>query len=232
VSDPTPRVIEFRNDAPDTASESVVRLPCVFIGSVPLFPVASDKQSQFLTVFAKAQGKFKTAKRDHENLGFQGADKKASRYADLASVHDACMDALNSLGLSVMHFTVPIGYDVFLLTRIAHESGEWIQAAFPLTTLDSVRQSIADAAKTSASSTALVAAAGGLGGGTEEPQKKKRAPSVQALGSEITYLRRYCLCALAGITIDDDDDGNAAAAHVQNRAPAPTQPRPRPTGIG
>ena len=130
-----------------------------------------------------------------------------------------------------MHFTVPICNDVYLLTRIAHESGEWIQAAFPLTTLDSVRQSIADAAKTSASSTALVAAAGGLGGGTEEPQKKKRAPSVQALGSEITYLRRYCLCALAGITIDDDDDGNAAAAHAQNRAPAPTQPRPRPPGL-
>ena len=43
-----------------------------------------------------------------------------------------------------------------------------------------------------------------------------------------SYLRRYCLCALAGITIDDDDDGNAAAAHAQNRAPAPTQPRPRP----
>jgi hypothetical protein len=124
-----------------------VRLPCVFVGSVPLFPVASDKQSQFLTAFAKARGKFKTAKRDHENLGFQAADKRPSRYADLASVHDACMDALNSLGLSVMHFTVPICNDVYLLTRIAHESGEWIQAAFPLTTLDSVRQSIADAAK-------------------------------------------------------------------------------------
>ena len=30
--------------------------------------------------------------------------------------------ALNSLGLSVMHFTVPICNDVYLLTCIVHES--------------------------------------------------------------------------------------------------------------
>ena len=107
-----------------------MRLPCVFVGSVPYSLSLSDKQSQFLTAFAKARGKFKTAKRDHENLGFRAADKRPSRYADLASVRDACMDALNSLGLSVMHFTVPICNDVYLLTRIAHESGGGFKPPF------------------------------------------------------------------------------------------------------
>lgn len=33
----------------------------------------------------------------------------------------------------------------------------------------------------------------------------------QAVGSEITYMRRYCLCAVLGIAADDDDDGNGAS---------------------
>jgi hypothetical protein len=36
----------------------------------------------------------------------------------------------------------------------------------------------------------------------------------QAVGSAITYARRYCLCAVSGIVPDSDDDGQAAqAAH-------------------
>ena len=32
----------------------------------------------------------------------------------------------------------------------------------------------------------------------------------QSLGSAITYLRRYCLCAMTNLAADDDDDGNHA----------------------
>src|SRR6266496_2365209 len=38
--------------------------------------------------------------------------------------------------------------------------------------------------------------------------------SPQALGSAITYGRRYCLCAVTGVAADSDDDG--AAASVQH----------------
>lgn len=34
----------------------------------------------------------------------------------------------------------------------------------------------------------------------------------QDLGSRLTYLRRYSLCALLGVAAEDDDDGNAAQA--------------------
>lgn len=54
------------------------------------------------------------------------------------------------------------------------------------------------------------------------------APSdAQALGSAITYARRYCLCAALAIAADDDDDG--AAAQTAGQPAAPTAPPPAPT---
>lgn len=44
------------------------------------------------------------------------------------------------------------------------------------------------------------------------------ASSAQALGSAITYARRYALCAVTGVAPGDDDDDAAAA---QRAAPAP-----------
>lgn len=38
--------------------------------------------------------------------------------------------------------------------------------------------------------------------------------SPQAMGSQITYARRYCLCAVTGVSPDDDDDAAAAEAKV------------------
>jgi hypothetical protein len=37
----------------------------------------------------------------------------------------------------------------------------------------------------------------------------------QAIGSAITYARRYCLCAVTGVSPDDDDDAAAAVAGQQ-----------------
>lgn len=43
--------------------------------------------------------------------------------------------------------------------------------------------------------------------------------SPQQMGSEITYARRYCLCAVTGVAPDDDDDAAAAeGAKAQQRA--------------
>lgn len=41
----------------------------------------------------------------------------------------------------------------------------------------------------------------------------------QALGSAITYMRRYSLGAILGLSIDDDDDGNAASGKVPGYVP-------------
>lgn len=40
----------------------------------------------------------------------------------------------------------------------------------------------------------------------------------QAVGSAITYLRRYALAAMVGIVAEEDDDGNAAESHAKPAA--------------
>jgi hypothetical protein len=49
---------------------------------------------------------------------------------------------------------------------------------------------------------------------------------IQALGSALTYLRRYTLTAMLGIVPEDDDDGAAAQAAIAT-APARRQPAQR-----
>jgi hypothetical protein len=39
----------------------------------------------------------------------------------------------------------------------------------------------------------------------------------QGLGSAITYARRYSLCAILSLAIDDDDDGNHASGKTENK---------------
>lgn len=49
---------------------------------------------------------------------------------------------------------------------------------------------------------------------------------VQALGSLLTYLRRYLLSMLLGVVaVDDDDDGNAAMGNAPESEPDPSPPR-------
>lgn len=55
----------------------------------------------------------------------------------------------------------------------------------------------------------------------------------QAIGSAITYLRRYGLAAMVGVAPDDDDDGNAGAGRddqrdYDQRERPPTQQRSAP----
>ena len=47
----------------------------------------------------------------------------------------------------------------------------------------------------------------------------------QGLGSALTYLRRYALAAVVGVTATEDDDGNAASTPANARVAAPA-PRP------
>lgn len=48
-----------------------------------------------------------------------------------------------------------------------------------------------------------------------------------ALGSALTYMRRYALCAVAGVAAGDDDDGNAGKSVPQTR-PEPQRREARP----
>lgn len=48
-------------------------------------------------------------------------------------------------------------------------------------------------------------------------------PSMQKLGSAITYAKRYSLAAMLGVVDDEDDDGNKASAPEPYKSAQPTQ---------
>lgn len=53
--------------------------------------------------------------------------------------------------------------------------------------------------------------------------------NAQALGSAVTYAKRYTLSAVTGIAPDEDDDGNAAQSATRSR-PAKPAPKTAPPG--
>lgn len=70
---------------------------------------------------AKAQGSMKHAAKDNTNPHFN------SRYADLASVLDACREPLSANGLSCSQLPAMDQDGVQLMTMLMHTSGQWIR---------------------------------------------------------------------------------------------------------
>ncbi len=146
----------------------------------------SSTITAFAPAFAAAQLEMGGAKKGNRNPHF------GQKYADLASVIEAGMPALNKHGISVLQFP---SFDletklVSVETRLLHKSGEWV----------------------SGSCSAL-------------PRDHK---NVQAVGSTITYLKRYGLQSMTGCP-SEDDDGNAASPPPRQRRarrqpPAPAAP--------
>ena len=70
---------------------------------------------------AKAQGKITGALKDSANPFFK------SKYADLASVWDACREHLSANGLAVIQTTDADEHGITVVTTLAHSSGQWIR---------------------------------------------------------------------------------------------------------
>ncbi len=81
----------------------------------------SEQINELATALAKAQGAIKGAKKDSTNPAFN------SKYADLASVVDACKEALAANGLSYVQMPVTTDKDeIGVETILMHSSGQWI----------------------------------------------------------------------------------------------------------
>jgi hypothetical protein len=81
----------------------------------------SESIAALAAALSKAQGAIKGASKDTANPFFK------SKYADLASVWDACRDALSANGLSVIQTTDDGAEGVTVITTLAHSSGEWVR---------------------------------------------------------------------------------------------------------
>jgi hypothetical protein len=126
----------------------------------------SESIKELAAALSKVQGAIGIAVKDSTNPFFK------SRYADLASVWDACREhlAANKLAVTQLPTNAESGR-VAMTTVLMHASGEWIAT---------------------------------------ECSVKLVKDDPQAVGSALTYLRRYMLSAIVGI-VADDDDGNHAS---------------------
>ena len=73
---------------------------------------------QFAKAFIKAQSEMVDAKKDNTNPFFK------NRYADLNSIREACVPALNANGIAVLQPIVQVEGKNFVKTLLLHESGE------------------------------------------------------------------------------------------------------------
>lgn len=80
----------------------------------------SETIGKLAEALAKAQAKTKNATKDKDNPFFK------SKYADLASVWEACRGPLTDNGLSVVQTTRADENAVIVVTTLMHSSGEWI----------------------------------------------------------------------------------------------------------
>lgn len=127
----------------------------------------SENINELIKALASIQSKIEPAIKDQDNPYFK------SKYADLASIWAVCRELLGPAGLAVIQTMDYQSEKSFLITTLAHSSGQYIKSMLPLVCKDPT-----------------------------DPQK---------LGSSITYMRRYALAAIVGITPDEDDDGNKAS---------------------
>ena len=147
----------------------------------------SETIGALAAALAKAQGSLNAALKDSKNPHLK------NKYADLASIWNAAREPLAANELAVIQTTERDEGGQYLITTLAHSSGEWIR--------------------------------GHLSIGTDGANKGVNLN--QALGSSISYMRRYALAAIVGV-IQDDDDAHTSSGNNGHRS----NPEPQPSNYG
>lgn len=99
----------------------------------------SEGIAQLAGALAKAQAEIEGASKDSTNPHFK------SKYADLASVWDACRKPLSKYGLSVVQLPRAEGANVTVTTLLLHNSGEFIGETLTVQAQDGKPQSVGSA---------------------------------------------------------------------------------------
>jgi hypothetical protein len=163
----------------------------------------SDAIDKIATALAAAQGEMDGAKKSARNPFFN------SKFADLASVKDALREPFAKHGLSTVQFpqTAYSGTpEAFEWT--AKRSGEVRHGVRVFCTVTVETRLMHTSGQWLEDSVSAMLPNG-------DPQ---------AVGSAITYLRRYALQAIAGIATEDDDAETAQGSDRAERAPVGTLP--------
>ncbi len=167
----------------------------------------SDAINELATALSLVQGELQDVRKDNAVTDYSGRAKY--KYADLGQVFAEVRPLLSKHGLSICQMPGRlVDGEIPLETMLMHSSGQWIST-------------ISSAAIEQVFS----------------KEGKAVTTQAQAVGSVISYLRRYCISAMVGLAqIDDDAAQNNEARHqppvVGPRTPAikttATQVAPEP----
>lgn len=87
----------------------------------------SENIAALSAALSKAQGEVEGAIKGKDNAHFK------SKYADLASVWEACRDALSTNGLAVIQSPGPLAEGrMEMTTMLVHSSGEWVKGVLTI----------------------------------------------------------------------------------------------------
>lgn len=154
----------------------------------------SETIGELAEALAKAQGLVTGASKDAENPFFH------SKYADLASIYAACRKALTDNALSVVQApSTSFTGEPETYTYKSRSGEERSGVRVPTTVTVATRILHPSGEWVEAETSAMLPSA--------DPQ---------AVGSAITYLRRYGLAAMVGVA-PEDDDGEATTRPVPQR---------------
>lgn len=113
------------------------------------------------------------------------------KYADLASCLEAIREPFSKNGLAISQLPQPSdGNSLVLDTLLLHESGEYIVSSITVMIPKPEQE-------------------------TGDRSKKARLNPCQAMGSALTYARRYALAAIVGLAQEDDDAAGAYPSVVK-----------------
>lgn len=95
--------------------------------------LTSDSIAKIMPAFIKAQGAFKPAKKDSVNTQFsKGAGTPKPSYVSLTQAIESVAEALRANGIAMLQQTDVVDAQTILITRLIHESGEWIAGRYPV----------------------------------------------------------------------------------------------------
>jgi len=156
----------------------------------------SPEIGDLAAALAKAQGEMGGAKRNKDNPYHH------STYADLASGWDACREALSKHDIAVFQPTEIEDGGIVVVTLLVHGgSGQWMKGRLLMVPVRRLEKSERQA------------------GGTD----CVRTDDPQAVGSAITYGRRYGLFGMVGLA-PEDDDANAASGRSSSGSSSQKSP--------
>lgn len=173
----------------------------------------SEFVNELATALAKAQGAMQPALKDANNPFFK------SKYADIASVWEACRKPLADNGLSVVQLPEPSENSILLTTILLHSSGQYLSSSLKFPIAKSDPQSYGSAL-TYARRYALAAAVGVYQDDDDantasqrdskssnvrpnKPQEQSSDKNVAPLIQDNHRRNLFAKCAKEGITSDD-----------------------------